>query len=293
MTTNNQECLVGGLSRFQVAYGVGLERDIAPLSKNAIQEGLALTGELTRIRSKNAEIRTAALRLISAIEQLGEIHEYNGKRITYFEGSPTKNAECFKRWTALNHAIVDARAAMEASRPEAAEKKEEKLLAFSFDDHCALMDAKHPDWRRKDATSYTTVALEFWEAALSSATLENEQLRSSLAAAQREAAEAKRKLSLESCSKCGFMHWGECNEEIASLKHEIESLQRDREQWIKPAIDAIRAIHREAENSQEYRNGRSPWAMFLLKTTEPVLAHYQLPQKQESGAVPSPEDVTP
>jgi hypothetical protein len=36
------ECLLAGLSRFQVAYQTGLERDIEPLSREAITEGLQL-----------------------------------------------------------------------------------------------------------------------------------------------------------------------------------------------------------------------------------------------------------
>ena len=46
--------------------------------------------------------------------------------------------------------------------------------AFSFEDHCALMDAKHPDWLKGNnhgATSLLSVAKEFWEAARTSEAL--------------------------------------------------------------------------------------------------------------------------
>lgn len=36
------EKLLAGLSRFQIAYDTGLERDIEPLTREAVQEGLAL-----------------------------------------------------------------------------------------------------------------------------------------------------------------------------------------------------------------------------------------------------------
>jgi hypothetical protein len=52
---------------------------------------------------------------------------------------------------------------------------EQQALAFSFEDHCALMDAKHPQWRKVagSATSYTAVAKEFWDAALASVELQS------------------------------------------------------------------------------------------------------------------------
>ncbi len=40
--------------------------------------------------------------------------------------------------------------------------------AFSFDDHCAMVAAKHPEWLKGNnhgATSLMAVAKEFWEAA--------------------------------------------------------------------------------------------------------------------------------
>ena len=40
--SDKPECLLAGLSRFQIAYQMGLERDIAPLSREAVEEGIKL-----------------------------------------------------------------------------------------------------------------------------------------------------------------------------------------------------------------------------------------------------------
>ena len=41
----------------------------------------------------------------------------------------------------------------------------EEERAEAFDRHCNKLDKIHPQWRRRDATSYTSVAKEFWDAA--------------------------------------------------------------------------------------------------------------------------------
>src|ERR1017187_8884708 len=41
----------------------------------------------------------------------------------------------------------------------------EQERAEAFDRHCNKLDKIHPQWRRRDATSYTSVAKEFWDAA--------------------------------------------------------------------------------------------------------------------------------
>lgn len=64
----------------------------------------------------------------------------------------------------------EARLTVEAPGAQAANTREGQMtLAFTFPDHCAMLDASRPGWR--DDYSRVEVAEEFWEAALSSVTL--------------------------------------------------------------------------------------------------------------------------
>lgn len=52
-------------------------------------------------RGRDTTLECSALRLIMAVQKLGEM---TPAKITYFEASPTKDAECEKRWRELNDA---------------------------------------------------------------------------------------------------------------------------------------------------------------------------------------------
>lgn len=52
-------------------------------------------------RGRDTTLEMAALRLLDAIAALGQ---FTPEKITYFEASPTKDAECHSRWVELDAA---------------------------------------------------------------------------------------------------------------------------------------------------------------------------------------------
>jgi hypothetical protein len=55
-------------------------------------------------RGRDTTLECAAIRLTEAIAKLGETQPE--AKVTYFEASPTKDAECYERWVELNESIA-------------------------------------------------------------------------------------------------------------------------------------------------------------------------------------------
>lgn len=72
-------------------------------------------------RGRDVTLECSALRLLLALERLGQYVPNAAPTITYFEASPSKNEECYKRWQELNDAgaflrrMLAARKASEAT----------------------------------------------------------------------------------------------------------------------------------------------------------------------------------
>lgn len=79
-------------------------------------------------QGRDTTLECAADRLLLAIKKLSE-NPPDQKPITYFEASPTKDPECYKRWVELNDAgalvrkLLADRKASESESASAAEPK--------------------------------------------------------------------------------------------------------------------------------------------------------------------------
>ena len=62
--------------------------------------------ELQR-RGRDTTLECSAIRLVDAIAKLGAIEAVT--RLTYFEASPTKDQEAYKRWSELNEAVAQVK----------------------------------------------------------------------------------------------------------------------------------------------------------------------------------------
>lgn len=79
-----------------------------------------MSDEYLQRRGRDTTLEMAALRLLQAIQRLGE--SVPGEKITYFEASPIKSDECCRRWVALNDAgklVKDVLANRKASESSA------------------------------------------------------------------------------------------------------------------------------------------------------------------------------
>lgn len=73
--------------------------------ETALELAPKVAAKLHRDRAgRDTTLECASIRLIDAIAKLGEFEPIT--KVTYFEASPSKDAEAFKRWTELNDALA-------------------------------------------------------------------------------------------------------------------------------------------------------------------------------------------
>ena len=58
-------------------------------------------------RGRDTTLECLTIRLVEAIRKLSE--RMPDEKITYFEGSPTKDSNCYERWVELNNSIAEVK----------------------------------------------------------------------------------------------------------------------------------------------------------------------------------------